>query len=785
MAEKDDILNRIERLRAEIDRHNKLYYVHDNPEISDTEYDSLMRELQTLERDYPQFRSPDSPTQRVGAEPVAAFGIVEHPRPLLSLGNVFSDEELDAWFTRTRKLIGDRPFNFVCEHKIDGLAVALTYENGRLVTGATRGDGIRGENITKNLRTIKSIPLTLPDGAPSLLEVRGEVYLPKEGFHKLNQEREDEGLPLFANPRNAAAGSLRQLDSRITARRPLNIFLYMLGRIEGAEPPETHSETLLWLKNEFGFRINPYTRQVDTLEEVKTFYRETVENRDSLAYEADGMVVKLNQIALQEELGDVGREPRWAVAYKFPAIQATTKLLDIAINVGRTGTMNPIARLEPVSVGGVTISNAALHNEEDIHRKDIRINDTVIIQRAGDVIPEVIGPTPASRERPDRNEPFNLLETLPKNDKGQPSCPECGHEIIQPEGEVMYYCSNAACPAQAVQRIGLFASRGAMDIDGLGEKKIPPLYKLGILRDVSDLYFLNTASLTGAKKLADDIIDDLANKLKLAIDEALIPIKKTLTPTGLFKKLTNEPFTEKQTESLFKTYNLIPSQVEFLQKKTKELIAEHLPDLLQDRQVNQDLGWADIRTLEMFGPKNVEELLKQIEHSKKRPLARIGYGLGIKHVGEETANLLTGRFRSIESLAEASREDLLNVPSIGPKIADAILAFFEQDSNRDIIARLKQAGVFPEPEEEGQPAGDRPLSGKEFVLTGKLESFSRPEAEEKIKTLGGSAKSSVTRKTSYVVVGEDPGSKAEKAKQLGIAILNESEFLELLRTSGA
>ncbi len=685
MAEPDEVRKRIEQLREEINRHNTLYYVYDNPEISDAEYDALMRELQALEREHPEFQSPDSPTQRVGAEPVAAFGIVVHPRPLLSLGNVFSDEELEAWFNRARKLIGNRPFDFVCEHKIDGLAVALTYENGRLVTGATRGDGVRGENITENLRTIKSIPLTLPEDAPTLLEVRGEVYLSKEGFRKLNREREDEGLSLFANPRNAAAGSVRQLDSRITARRPLNIFIYMLGRIEGGRAPDTHWETLQWLKNKFGFRINPHTRCARTLEEVKEFYRETVNMRDSLAYEADGVVIKLDQTELQADLGDVGREPRWAIAYKFPATQGTTKVLDIAINVGRTGTMNPIARLEPVSVGGVTISNAALHNEDDIRRKDIRVGDTVIVQRAGDVIPEVIGPTPSSKERPDRGKPFNLLETLPKDEKGRPSCPECGHEVVQPEGEVMYYCSNAACPAQAEQRIEHFASRGAMDIRGIGENLSVTLHRQGLVKDVADIYSL--------KK------DQLAS-------------------------------------------------------------------------------------LDKMGDKSAQNILDAIERSKKRPLDRIVYGLGIKHVGGETATLLADHFRSIDALANASRDDLMDVPSIGPKIADAIAAFFQQESNRDIIARLKQAGVFPEPAEAARPAGNLPLAGKEFVLTGKLESFSRPEAEEKIKALGGSAKSSVTKKTDYVVVGEDPGSKADKARQLGIRMLNETDFLELLRDSG-
>jgi DNA ligase (NAD+) len=677
LDERDEIKVKIEKLRAEINRHNYLYYVQDNPEISDGEYDALMQELQRLEAENPQFLTPDSPTQRVGATPVEAFGVVEHPYPLLSLANAFSDDDLTAWYNRTIKLAGSRPFDFVCEHKIDGLAVALTYVNGQFVTGATRGDGYRGENITQNLRTIHSIPLSVSKDAPERFEVRGEVYLPKKGFLKLNQEREAEEQPLFANPRNAAAGSVRQLDSRITARRPLDIFVYMLGYAEGKAMPATHWETMELLK-EWGFKTNPKNKRCYTLEQVKQYFQTWKEGRSSLPYEADGVVIKINQISLQNELGDVGREPRWAIAYKPPAIQATTKLLDIDISVGRTGTLNPVAVMEPVTVGGVTIKNAALHNEDDIRRKDIRIGDTVIIQRAGEVIPEVLGPV--MNKRTGEEKEFDLLKTVFNKEKGRPACPECGGEVIKPEGEVMYYCSNAACPAQAQLRIQHFASKGAMDIRGIGENISATLFSLGLVHNAADIYYLK-----------------------------------------------------------------------------KEQLAE----------------------LDKMGEKSAGNIINAIEKSKERPLYRVIYGLGIKHVGEEMAETLANEFHSIDALAEASRERLMEINAVGPKIADSLTAFFREEDNLKILQRLKEAGV--KLEEAAAVKQDLPLAGKEFVVTGKLEGFTRQEAEAMIKERGGAAKDNVTRKTDYVVYGAEPGSKLTRANELGIKTINEKEFLELIK----
>jgi DNA ligase (NAD+) len=688
MASLGEIKTRIEKLQAEINRNNYLYYVLDSPEISDADYDALMKDLKQLEEKYPQFLTPDSPTQRVGAAPVEAFGVVEHPRPLLSLGNAFSDEDLMAWYTRTIKLVGERPFDFVCEHKIDGLAIALTYIDRQLVTGATRGDGFRGENITQNLRTVRSIPLSVPKDAPPRFEVRGEVYLPKTGFHKLNQERAAEGLSLFANPRNAAAGSVRQLDPRITAKRPLDIFIYQLGWAEGGRTPPTHWETMEWLKT-LGFKINPNSRRLKNITEVKKYYHDWVDQREGLAYEADGVVVKINQLNFWDELGDIGHEPRWAIAYKFPAVQGTTVLKNIEISVGRTGTLNPYAVLEPVQVGGVTIKSAALHNEDDIRRKDIREGDTVIIQRAGEVIPEIIGPTPASRERPGRAKEFNLLAKLPKNEKDQPVCPVCHQaSIIRPEDEVMYYCANAACPAQAQQRIEHFASRGAMDIRGIGE----------------------SMSVTLSNK---DVVKD----------------------NGGFRPVRNI------------------SDIYFIDKDK-------------------------LAALERMGEKSAANIINAINASKDRPLARLIYALGIRHIGEEMAQVLAANFPDIDKLAHASREDLMQVSAVGPKIADSITAFFQQPGNLEIIKKLKDAGVRTK--ETAARTTDLPLSGKEFVLTGRLESLSRPEAEARIKALGGVAKDNVTRKTDYVVYGADPGSKLTRARELGIKTIEEKEFLEII-----
>ncbi len=666
MQDLDKVKIRIEGLRSQVNYHNYRYYVLNSPEISDAEYDQLMRELKRLEEEHPELITPDSPTQRVGAAPVEAFGVVEHPQPLLSLANAFSEDELLGWYTRTLKLAGGEQFDLVCEHKIDGLAVALTYVDGQFVTGATRGDGFRGENVTQNLKTIRSIPLSVSGEAPPRFEVRGEVFFPKDGFEKLNRERAGEGLPLFANPRNAAAGSLRQLDPRITTKRPLDIYIYALGWAEGSLTPPTHWETLEYLKS-LGFKVNPLNRLLGSIEEVGKYYQTWVERRESLPYEADGIVVKVNSTTLQEKLGSVGHEPRWALAYKFPAIQATTKLEGIKISVGRTGTLNPYAILEPVSVGGVTISRAALHNEDDIRRKDIRIGDTVIVERAGEVIPQVVGPVASKRSGKER------IFTMPKR------CPVCGAEAVRTPGEAAYYCPNVVCPAQIQQRIEHFVSRGAMDIRGIGERQSGLLFREGLVKNVADLYDLKKEDLLGLERMAD---------------------------------------------------------------------------------------------------RSASNIIEAIQRSKGSPLSRLIFALGIRHIGGEMAELLAGHFGNLDRLASASREELAAIPGVGSKIADSILTFFRQEENRNIIERLSRAGVLPE--EEVSATEELPLSGQEFVITGRFEAFSRPEAEAKIKALGGSAKDNVSRNTTYLVVGADPGSKLSRARALGVKELSEQDLLKLL-----
>ena len=669
MANIEIAKKQIAELRERLSYHSYRYYALDSPEISDAEYDRMMIELRKLEEQYPELITTESPTQRIGAAPLAEFDVVEHTKPLLSLANVFSDDELLAWHKRISNLVPNQAMDFVCELKMDGLAVALTYIDGKLTTGATRGDGFRGEDITQNLRTIKSIPLTVPRHAPKKFEVRGEVYLSKAGFAKLNRERAEDDLPLFANPRNAAAGSLRQLDPRITAKRPLDIYIYALGYIDdaGHKAPSTHWETMEDLKS-LGFRINPLSAKAASIGEAAEYYKRWLDKRDKLEFEADGVVIKVNSLELQSTLGAVGHDPRWAVAYKFPSIQATTRLLDIGINVGRTGSLNPYAILEPVSVGGVTIKRATLHNEEDITRKDLRIGDTVIIQRAGEVIPEIVAPVVSNRTGKEK------VFVMPDR------CPVCRSEVFKPEGEAIARCTNASCPAQLHRLLAHFVSRNAMDIDGIGEKIAGALIENGLVKDAADLYSL-----------------------------------------------------------------------------TKE----------------------QLMTMDGIEEKSAGNLLAAISESKERPLGRLIFALGIRHVGAEIADILANHFGNIDALSQATGEELTQIPSIGPKIAESIVAFFRKDKNRSIIERLEQAGVALK-ERRGEQK-DLPLKDQQFVLTGTLASLTRNEAETRIKALGGSIGSSVSKKTTYVVAGTDPGSKIEKAQKLGIKIIDEDEFLKLIK----
>lgn len=666
MAVPPDVLRHMERLRRELHRHNYLYYVLDRPEISDAEYDALMRELRELEAQYPEAVTPDSPTQRVGAPPAKEFPEVRHQVPMLSLANAFNPEELQAWYRRVLTLLEREQVDLVCELKIDGLAVTLRYEDGVLAQGATRGDGERGEDVTQNLRTVRTIPLRLMDSPPRVLDVRGEVYMPRAAFLKLNQERAARGEPLYANPRNTAAGSVRQLDSRITAARNLDIFVYGIGYFEG-EVPDTHAETLAWLER-LGFRVNRTWRLCRTLDEVEAYYQEWLHRRHDLDYATDGVVVKVNYRPWWTQLGVVGREPRWAIAYKWPAEVATTRLLDIGINVGRTGRLNPYAVLEPVQVSGVTVRQATLHNEDYIRSKDIRIGDWVMVERAGEVIPQVLRPLPERRTGEERE--FSMPQT----------CPACGREVVRLPGEADYRCTNTACPAQIFERLRHYAA--VMEIEGLGERWCAILLEKGTVREIADLYHLT--------------VDDLVK-------------------------------------------------------------------------------------LDRMGEKLATKVLGQIQASKERPLSRLIFALGIFHVGGEVADLLAKRFRSMEALMNATEEELTSVEGVGPVIARSVRTFFEDEANRRLVQRLAEAGVRMEEAPAEAPPEQQVLAGKSFCFTGTLSSMTRPEAERLVESLGGKATSNVTRKTSYLVVGADPGSnKTEAAQKYGTPVLTEEEFLALV-----
>ncbi len=665
----EHVRKRVEELREQIDHHNYLYYVLDAPEIPDAEYDRMLRELEELEKRYPELITPDSPTQRVGAPPVKEFGEVRHDPPMLSLNNAFKDQEVRDFDRRVRERLGVEQVEYHAEPKLDGLAISLIYEEGVLVRGATRGDGFRGEDVTANVRTIGAIPLRLRgSGYPRVLDVRGEVFMTKEGFERLNAAQERAGLKPFANPRNAAAGSLRQLDPNVTAQRPLTMYCWGVGLVQGGTLPGRHSAIMERLRD-WGLRVSPKSQVVKGVEGCLAYYRRMAEERDELPYEIDGVVYKVDRIDWQERLGELSRAPRWALAHKFPAKEEMTRLLDVEWQVGRTGALTPVARLEPVSVGGVTVSNATLHNQDEIERKDIRIGDTVIVRRAGDVIPEVVAVV-ESRRPPDARKP-----RLPRH------CPVCGSDVILLPGEKIARCSGGLyCPAQRREAIKHFASRRAMDIEGLGDKLVEQLDEKGLIRDVADLYYLHQE---------------------------------------------------------------------------------------------------DLEKLERMGKKSAQNLLQALEKSKRTTLARFIYALGIRHVGEATAKEIADHFGSLERIMQATREDLEAVQDIGPVVAESIYRFFREKHNRDVIDKLLAAGIhWPAP-----PRRDReslPLAGKTFVLTGTLSSMTREEAKERLEALGAKVSGSVSKKTSYVVVGADPGSKYDKALRLGIPILDEPAFLELI-----
>ena len=667
---------RAAELREAIEYHNYRYYVLDDPEISDAEYDRLLRELETIEREHPELAEPDSPTQRVGAKPSERFEPVRHGVPMLSLANAFDVEEVREFDRRVKRLLGldeAARVEYSAEPKTDGLAVELVYERGAFTVGSTRGDGVTGEDVTRNLRTVRALPIRLraprsPDRAwPERLEVRAEVFMRIKDFEALNAERLEKGEPLFANPRNAAAGSVRQLDPRITASRRLDLFCYGVARPESV--PVTTQTDLLALLPEWGLKTAPIVERCDGIEAVLDYHRRVAAMRDSLPYEIDGIVIKVNRFDLQRRLGEISRSPRWALAFKFEPRQGTTRILDIVAQVGRTGALTPVAVMEPVRLSGVEVSRATLHNQDEIDKKDIRIGDWVVVQRAGDVIPEVVKVVTERRTGEER--PYRL-----------PShCPECGSEVVRQDGEAVARCvGGLVCPAQMREGIRHFASKRAMDIDGLGDKLVTRLVESGKVRRPSDLYHLTKADLLEMERMAD---------------------------------------------------------------------------------------------------KSAGNILRNIEQSKKRPLDRFVFALGIRHVGETVARLLVEGTGSLEALMDASTDDLQRIRGVGPEVAASVHEFFKEPRNRDEVRRLLAAGVTPEPPAPAAARGGR-LAGKSIVFTGTLEHMTREVAQARAREQGARVVESVSRKTDYVVVGADPGSKAEKARALGVRILSEAEFLRLL-----
>jgi DNA ligase (NAD+) len=679
----------IQQLRDEIRRHEELYYVHAAPEISDAEFDALMRRLQDLETAHPELIAADSPTQRVGGRPVERFATVEHLAPMLSLDNAYNDEELRAFDERVRRgLATGDAITYVAELKIDGLSIALTYEDGRLVRGATRGNGVRGEDVTQNVRTVRAIPLRFRGGPKGRVEVRGEVYLSRRAFERINKEQEEAGEPLYANARNTAAGTMRNLDPSLVAKRGLHAWTYQVvwpgdevAGVEGTgvfpvlqDPrphhprPRTHAEMLEQLK-EWGAPVESHWRTCHGIDEVVAFCHEWRDKRAALTFDTDGVVVKVNDLALRDRLGYTSKFPRWATAFKFPAERKVAMLHRIDINIGRTGAATPFAVLEPTVVAGSTISMATLHNPDDIVRKDIRPGEMVIVEKAGDVIPRVVGPAaPEASNRPAR-------WVMPT------SCPVCGSELRKPEDEAVWRCENSSCPSKLRRGLEHFASRGAMNIEGLGESLIAQLCDKGLVRSLADIYRLDEPTLVG---------------------------------------------------------------------------------------------------LERMGKKSAANLLNEIEKSKSNPVWRLLYGLGIRHVGERGAQVLADHFGSVDEIGRASLESLQQVREIGPVLAASVRSWFDEPANRELIEAFELAGVTLAGERKVAPAGPQPLAGKTFVITGTLGAMSRDEAQARIEALGGKVTGSVSKKTTYVVVGTDAGSKLEKARALGVPTLDEAAFVRLI-----
>ena len=778
----DSAFQQVAELREQLNHHNYRYYVLDSLEIGDAQYDELMRELRAIEAEHPELVTPDSPTQRVGAAPAEGFTQVAHPRPMFSLGNAFDDDEFLAWHRRVSDLLEGETFDMVCELKYDGLAVALTYEDGVFVRGATRGNGTVGEDVTLNLRTIKSIPLRLlSKDVPQRLEVRGEVYFPKSLFAKFNEERAARGEQTYANPRNTAAGSLRQLDPRSTAERPLDIFIYSLGYAEGGDMPAYHWEMLQYLKR-LGFKVSADSRRVQTPEDAIAFYKHWVKNaEEDLDAAADGVVVKVDNLDYQRHLGVVGREPRWAVAYKFPAVQEITRLLDIRVNVGRTGSINPYAVLEPVNIAGATVRQATLHNEDYIRGKDLLIGDWVVVERAGEVIPQVVSVIADRRDGSERD--FRMPA----------ACPSCAEPVVSPEDEAMSYCDNASCPVQLVRLLEHFVSRGAMDIEGMGIKWGELLIKQALIKDVADLYYIESEHLARLN-LLDAIEAAKARTFADTLAAAGIPTVGKKSASIIAERFGNM-------SALSSASELNVGELSGVSARTAAAIFAHFSELRMQSHftrlgsdflrnglidVQSDLFYVNRKHLlqpEMLRQKSVLNLLSAIEASRQRPLSRVLVALGIRHVGGEVAELLARSFTTIDNLMSADEEALTAIPTIGPRIAESVVSYFRNEANRQVVEKLRAARVRLEDEPRAVPTV-QPFANKRFVVTGRLERFSRSQIQDLIKQYGGAVSGSVSKNTDYLVAGEGGGSKLADAERLEVKVLTEDEFLGKLRESG-
>ena len=774
----DSVIKQVEELRDILNHHNYRYYVLDSPDVSDAQYDALIRELRGLEAEHPELVMPDSPTQRVGAAPAEGFTQVAHPRPMFSLGNAFDDDEFMAWHQRVSDLLEGETFDMVCELKYDGLAVALTYEDGVFVRGATRGNGTVGEDVTLNLRTIKSIPLRLlSEDVPQRLEVRGEVYFPKSKFAKFNEERAARGEQTYANPRNTAAGSLRQLDPRSTAERPLDIFIYSLGYAEGGDMPAYHWEMLQYLKR-LGFKVSADSRRVQTPEDAIAFYKHWVKNaEEDLDAAADGVVVKVDNLDYQRHLGVVGREPRWAVAYKFPAVQEITRLLDIRVNVGRTGSINPYAVLEPVNIAGATVRQATLHNEDYIRGKDLLIGDWVVVERAGEVIPQVVSVIADRRDGSERD--FRMPA----------ACPSCAEPVVSPEDEAMSYCDNASCPVQLVRLLEHFVSRGAMDIEGMGIKWGEFLIQQGLIKDVADLYYLEPEHLARLN-LLDAIEAAKARTFADALAAAGIPTVGKKSASIIAERFGNM-------SALSSASELNVGELSGVSARTASAIFAHFSELRMQPHftrlgsdflgnglidVQSDLFYVNRKHLlqpESLRQKSVSNLLSAIEASKQRPLSRVLVALGIRHVGGEVAELLARSFTTIDNLMSADEEALVAIPTIGPRIAESVVSYFRNEANRQVVEKLRKADVRLEDEPRTVPTV-QPFAGKRFAVTGRLDRFSRSQIQDTIKQYGGAVSGSVSKNTDYLVAGEGGGSKLADAERLEVKVLTEDELLAML-----